>query len=207
MAIIEGRILINTWSLASLKTRVPRTFSDIFHLDCVLAMFLARLMKTALLFFFFAEFISPSLAGPTTFKRSTPSARVRKTRLHRFQSTQLSRTSDRPDVKLATTAKPVTDLNGTALPAYDTIYYFDQLIDHSNPSLGTFKQRYWHTWEWYKPGKYNHCYNRILVRVNCNNRWPYHPIHCGRRQLGTWVRFCQFEVGYHIWNNYWAHSW
>lgn len=31
-------------------------------------------------------------------------------------------------------------------------YYFDQLIDHTNPSLGTFKQRYWHTWEFYKPG-------------------------------------------------------
>lgn len=31
-------------------------------------------------------------------------------------------------------------------------YYFDQLIDHTNPTLGTFKQRYWHTWEFYKPG-------------------------------------------------------
>jgi hypothetical protein len=33
--------------------------------------------------------------------------------------------------------------NGTAvvLPPYDTIYYFDQLIDHHNPALGTFQQR------------------------------------------------------------------
>ncbi|RXW25473.1 hypothetical protein EST38_g449 [Candolleomyces aberdarensis] len=33
------------------------------------------------------------------------------------------------------------------------MYYFDQLIDHKNPSLGTFKQRYFHTWEYYKPGE------------------------------------------------------
>lgn len=42
---------------------------------------------------------------------------------------------------------------GESLPPLDTIYYFDQLIDHTNPSLGTFKQRYWHTWEWYKTGE------------------------------------------------------
>ncbi|KAE9406811.1 hypothetical protein BT96DRAFT_987080 [Gymnopus androsaceus JB14] len=45
-----------------------------------------------------------------------------------------------------------TDINGTSLPSYDTIYYFDQLIDHQNPDLGTFKQRYYHTWEWYQQG-------------------------------------------------------
>ncbi|KAF8699317.1 Serine protease S28, partial [Rhizoctonia solani] len=44
--------------------------------------------------------------------------------------------------------------NGTTelLPPYDTIYYFDQLIDHKNPSLGTFKQRYYFTYEFYQPG-------------------------------------------------------
>lgn len=47
---------------------------------------------------------------------------------------------------------PVTSRNGTVLPPYDTIYYFDQLIDHSNPSLGTFKQRFWHTYEFYESG-------------------------------------------------------
>ena len=47
---------------------------------------------------------------------------------------------------------PVTSRNGTVLPPYDTTYYFDQLIDHNNPSLGTFKQRYWHTYEWYERG-------------------------------------------------------
>ena len=39
------------------------------------------------------------------------------------------------------------------LPPYKTIYYFDQLIDHHKPELGTFKQRYWHNYEFYKPGK------------------------------------------------------
>ncbi|CAE6424059.1 unnamed protein product [Rhizoctonia solani] len=44
--------------------------------------------------------------------------------------------------------------NGTTqvLPPYDTIYYFDQLIDHHNPSLGTFKQRYYFTYEYYQSG-------------------------------------------------------
>ena len=40
-----------------------------------------------------------------------------------------------------------------ALPSPDTTYYFDQLIDHNDPSLGTFQQRYWHTWEFYQPGE------------------------------------------------------
>src|ERR1700755_1384126 len=46
----------------------------------------------------------------------------------------------------------VADVNGTTLPSLNQTYHFDQLIDHNNPSLGTFKQRYWHTWEFYKPG-------------------------------------------------------
>lgn len=33
-----------------------------------------------------------------------------------------------------------------------TVYYFDQLIDHNDPSLGTFQQRYWMDWEFYAPG-------------------------------------------------------
>ncbi|TFY82703.1 hypothetical protein EWM64_g1305 [Hericium alpestre] len=41
---------------------------------------------------------------------------------------------------------------GSTLPPLNTTYYFDQLIDHTNPGLGTFKQRYWHTWEFYEPG-------------------------------------------------------
>jgi hypothetical protein len=47
---------------------------------------------------------------------------------------------------------PVTSRNGTVLPPYNTIFEFDQLIDHNNPSLGTFKQRFWHTWEFYEAG-------------------------------------------------------
>ncbi|KAH8094923.1 serine carboxypeptidase S28-domain-containing protein [Cristinia sonorae] len=47
---------------------------------------------------------------------------------------------------------PVVDRNGTTIPPYTTTYFFDQLIDHNNPRLGTFKQRFWHTWEFYEPG-------------------------------------------------------
>ncbi|KAH9833657.1 peptidase S28 [Rhodofomes roseus] len=46
----------------------------------------------------------------------------------------------------------VTSRDGTALPPYNTTYYFDQLIDHNDPSKGTFVQRYWHTWEFYEEG-------------------------------------------------------
>ena len=34
-----------------------------------------------------------------------------------------------------------------------TIYTFDQFIDHDNPSLGTFKQRYWLNAEYYEAGE------------------------------------------------------
>ena len=47
---------------------------------------------------------------------------------------------------------PVTSRNGTVLPPYTTWYYFDQLIDHNNPQLGTFQQRFYHTYEFYEPG-------------------------------------------------------
>ncbi|KAJ7682355.1 serine carboxypeptidase S28-domain-containing protein [Mycena polygramma] len=47
---------------------------------------------------------------------------------------------------------PVTSKNGTVLPPYNTTFTFQQLIDHNNPSLGTFTQRYWHTWEFYEEG-------------------------------------------------------
>ncbi|EGN95063.1 hypothetical protein SERLA73DRAFT_187354 [Serpula lacrymans var. lacrymans S7.3] len=49
-------------------------------------------------------------------------------------------------------AGPFMDRNGTTLPPIDTVYYFDQLIDHNNPGLGTFQQRYWTTWEFYEAG-------------------------------------------------------
>ena len=63
-----------------------------------------------------------------------------------------------PSVPLVSTTGldgPVISRNGAELPPYTTVYYFDQLIDHNNPSLGTFKQRYWHTYEFYEQGK--HC--------------------------------------------------
>ncbi|KAG6808517.1 hypothetical protein H0H92_003858 [Tricholoma furcatifolium] len=59
-----------------------------------------------------------------------------------------------PKVPIPTvdTARPVVSRNGTVLPPYTTVYEFDQLIDHDNPSLGTFTQRFWHTYEFYEPG-------------------------------------------------------
>ncbi|TEB30029.1 hypothetical protein FA13DRAFT_563022 [Coprinellus micaceus] len=58
-----------------------------------------------------------------------------------------------PEVRLGARASlPVVDVNGNELPPYNTVYHFDQLIDHNRPYLGTFKQRFWHTSEYYKPG-------------------------------------------------------
>ncbi|KAH8995335.1 serine carboxypeptidase S28-domain-containing protein [Lactarius akahatsu] len=37
-------------------------------------------------------------------------------------------------------------------PPLNATYYFDQYIDHNVPTLGTFKQRYWVSWEFYEPG-------------------------------------------------------
>ncbi|EGO02891.1 hypothetical protein SERLA73DRAFT_176339 [Serpula lacrymans var. lacrymans S7.3] len=54
--------------------------------------------------------------------------------------------------KISASKGPVYDRNGTLLPALDTVYYFNQLIDHNNPGLGTFQQRYWTTWQFYKSG-------------------------------------------------------
>jgi len=54
--------------------------------------------------------------------------------------------------KVPAPERALTSPNGTALPPIDTVYYFDQLIDHNNASLGTFQQRYWMSWEFYEPG-------------------------------------------------------
>ncbi|KAI9444475.1 peptidase S28 [Lactarius indigo] len=37
-------------------------------------------------------------------------------------------------------------------PPLNTTYYFNQYIDHNDPTMGTFKQRYWVSWEFYEPG-------------------------------------------------------
>lgn len=50
---------------------------------------------------------------------------------------------------------PVVGRDGKALPNYSTVYYFDQLVDHNKPSLGTFRQRYWFTAEFYQRSKPN----------------------------------------------------
>ncbi|RXW23935.1 hypothetical protein EST38_g1914 [Candolleomyces aberdarensis] len=49
-------------------------------------------------------------------------------------------------------SRPVVDVNGNTIPGYDVVYEFDQLIDHNNASRGTFKTRYYHTWEYYREG-------------------------------------------------------
>ncbi|KAJ3558317.1 hypothetical protein NM688_g1004 [Phlebia brevispora] len=59
----------------------------------------------------------------------------------------------RPSVPVVTAPNTIlTDVKGAALPPLNTTYIFDQLIDHNNPSLGTFQQRYWTTWEFYESG-------------------------------------------------------
>lgn len=64
-------------------------------------------------------------------------------------------TFQRPSVPVvaADDVVPVSAATGAALPPLNTTYTFDQLIDHNNPSLGTFKQRFWTTWEFYETGK------------------------------------------------------
>ncbi|KAI0644791.1 peptidase S28 [Trametes meyenii] len=57
-----------------------------------------------------------------------------------------------PHLELDSQNFPISSRNGTQLPPYDYSYSFQQLIDHSNPSLGTFRQRYWHTYEFYESG-------------------------------------------------------
>ncbi|KAG8978996.1 hypothetical protein FRC05_009206 [Tulasnella sp. 425] len=55
-------------------------------------------------------------------------------------------------VEPATSSILVVSANGTTLPPYDTVYTFNQLIDHNNTKLGTFEQRYYFTYEFYEPG-------------------------------------------------------
>lgn len=150
-----------------------------FNLERVRAMSLSCLVKTIFLFFLFAELVVTSLAVTTPVKGVSSGARVRKTRLHRFQSSEIH---ENAVVTQATTSRPVTGFDESPI-----IYYFDQLIDHNNPSLGTFTQRYWQSWEWYKPGKHDHRCHEVLPESLTirNNRWSYHLIHCRRRQLGT----------------------
>lgn len=67
-----------------------------------------------------------------------------------------------PLVRISAPDAPIISRNGTVLPPYNTLYEFDQLIDHKTPSLGTFKQRFWHTYEFYEPGIYYHGLLKML---------------------------------------------
>lgn len=48
-------------------------------------------------------------------------------------------------------------------PSLDTVYLFDQYIDHNDLTLGTFKQRFWVSWEYYEPGACGKEWSAILV--------------------------------------------
>lgn len=45
-----------------------------------------------------------------------------------------------------------TDPTLETAPPYDTVYHFEQLIDHDAASLGSFPQRFWFNGEFYAPG-------------------------------------------------------
>ncbi|PPQ68264.1 hypothetical protein CVT26_006180 [Gymnopilus dilepis] len=97
------------------------------------------------------------------------SARLHDGRLHG----NMLRPAGVPIVEIPDPNAPVTSRNGTVLPPYNTTYYFDQLIDHNNPSLGTFQQRFWHTYEFYEQGM---CGPIILMtpgEVNANGYTGY----------------------------------
>ncbi|KDQ15604.1 hypothetical protein BOTBODRAFT_624461 [Botryobasidium botryosum FD-172 SS1] len=60
------------------------------------------------------------------------------------------------------TARPLPVKRGVQLPPHNTVYTFDQFIDHQtercppftgNPSLGTFKERYFFSYEFYEKGR------------------------------------------------------
>ncbi|KAH7916581.1 peptidase S28 [Hygrophoropsis aurantiaca] len=57
-----------------------------------------------------------------------------------------------PLPKIPVDVHPSVAPDGTALPPLTTVYQFSQLIDHNNKQLGTFQQRYWMNWEFYKTG-------------------------------------------------------
>ena len=59
--------------------------------------------------------------------------------------------------KISVSNHSVMSPNGIALPPLTTVYYFDQLTDHNNPSLGTFQQRYWMDREFYETGMSPSC--------------------------------------------------
>ena len=74
--------------------------------------------------------------------------------------------------------------SGHNISSYHEIYYFDQLIDHSNPSLGTFQQRYWHTYEFYERGAcYRHPPDECPPDMNAPRsmfRRSHRPLHAWR---------------------------
>ncbi|RXW16340.1 hypothetical protein EST38_g9508, partial [Candolleomyces aberdarensis] len=74
-----------------------------------------------------------------------------KNSLHNFGIFDGRRTT-KPALAELRKSRPVADVNGNTIPDYDVLYEFDQLIDHNNASRGTFKMRYYHTWEYYREG-------------------------------------------------------
>ena len=97
-----------------------------------------------------------------------------------------------PGRRLRRTVRPASpkDVNGTEIEPYDTVYWFDQLIDHNNPSKGTFKQRYWHTWEFYEPGEQiilYICYLPAALMI-LTDRGAYNPVNSWRDKCRRYCR-------------------
>lgn len=86
-----------------------------------------------------------------------------------------------PAIAVDHSRRVVSHATGVSIPPYNTTYWFDQLVDHENPRLCTFKQRYWHTWEFYEPGArlFYHCLSVVerALRSLDGVRWPYRLVH------------------------------
>ncbi len=69
------------------------------------------------------------------------------------------------------------------ISSYKETYYFDQLIDHNNHKLGTFKQRYWHSYEFYEPGACPMIFTSIMSLITLPRGYD-RPHDSGRSQRG-----------------------
>jgi hypothetical protein len=96
---------------------------------------------------------------------------------------------------------PVTSRNGTRLPPFNTTYYFDQLKDHNNPSLGTFRQRYWHTYQFYESGKYSTSHSSVPFSHSSLTGGPIillTPGEINAEGMGIYIFLCGFMFKFQI---------
>ncbi|ESK97155.1 hypothetical protein Moror_6376 [Moniliophthora roreri MCA 2997] len=81
---------------------------------------------------------------------------------HNRPNANIMRRPGLPRVVGQVSAVALVDADGNSIPPYTQEYWFDQLIDHQNPRLGTFKQRYFHTWEFYKQDSWKYLTNTTI---------------------------------------------